>query len=242
MLVFPFPPIKSGACSLISLFWEFADCCSFYCGVFVSHQDLLIFHSDRPENCDRGYLQDFSTPSLPTTTCDNSLRKTLGCPMIFDDMGQFAGKTDATTSLFLIPLQICGPLKRPLDTPVGLLLGKEPVCKSRFCPRPQCNVTKDNMWKEGRLPKLFDWRICLLDVIFWTHMPSDYFLADQTKYFFKPTDHKWITLLLYNIGRSLKEWRQIIFIKYILNSQSKKTTQEKKIVESFERSASCGVW
>ena len=77
----------------------------------MSHQDLLIFHSDRPENCDRGYLQDFSTPSLPTTTCDNSLRKTLGCPMIFDDMGQFAGKTDATTSLFLNPLQICGPFK-----------------------------------------------------------------------------------------------------------------------------------
>ena len=206
MLIFPFSPIQIRSGSLISLFWEFADCCSFYCGVFVSHQDLLIFHSDRPENCDRGYLQDFSTPSLPTTTCDNSLRKTLGCPMIFDDMGQFAGKTDATTSLFLIPLQICGPLKRPLDTPVGLLLGKEPVCKSRFCPRPQCNVTKDNMWKEGRLPKLFDWRICLLDVMFWTHMPSDYFLADQTKYVFKLTDHYWITLLQYKIGRSLKEW------------------------------------
>ena len=73
-------------------------------------------------------------------TCDDSLRKTLWRaadplplpPMIFDDMGQFAGKTDATTSLFFNPLQICGPFKRPLDTPVGLLLGKEPVCKSQI--------------------------------------------------------------------------------------------------------------
>ena len=151
-MVFPF--IKIGAGSLISLFWEFADCCSFYCGVFVSHQDLLIFHSDRPENCDRGYLQDFSTPSLPTTTCDNSLRKTLGCPMIFDDMGQFAGKTDATTSLFLNPLQICGPFKRPLDTPVGLLLGKEPVCKSQILSPATVQCHQRQHVKRGEASKI----------------------------------------------------------------------------------------
>ena len=168
MLVFPFSPIKSGTGPLISLFWEFADCCSFYCGVFVSHQDLLIFHSDRPENCDRGYLQDFSTPSLPT--CDNSLRKTLGCPMIFDDMGQFAGKTDATTSLFFNPLQICGPFKRPLDTPVGLLLGKEPVCKSQILSPATVQCHQRQHVKRGEASKI----IWLEDLSLRCHVLNSY--------------------------------------------------------------------
>ena len=157
----------------------------------MSHQDLLIFQSDRPENCDRGYLQDFSTPSLPTTTCDNSLRKTLGCPMIFDDMGQFAGKTDATTSLFLNPLP--PPNMRPLEAaprhPRGLVARQRArLQEPDFVPGHSAMSPKTTCEKRG------------------------------------------------GFQNSL-----IFSSKYILNGQSKTTTQERKIVDSFERSASCGV-
>ena len=74
--------------------------------------------------------------------------------MIFDDMGQFAGKTDATTSLFFNPLQICGPFKRPLDTPVGLLLGKEPVCKSQILSPATVQCHQRQHVKRGEASKI----------------------------------------------------------------------------------------
>ena len=151
-------------------------------------------------------------PQWPTRELWPRLLARLFNPVAADnDMWQFAEKNTRLphdiwwhgtirweNRLYYKPLFQSPPNMRPLQAaprhPRGLVARQRArLQESDFVPGHSAMSLKTTCEKRGGFQDSWIGRICLSDVMFWTHTPSYYFLADQTKYFFKLIDH-WTVL------------------------------------------------